>query len=116
MECVNDRGQQETRKRYSAERALCRAHSVELAELSPQGEHANAEGEQDDARATAVEGMASIGRPEAGASQQGASVMKDKFQEKMDDLAARISREVDGKNMLDVATALSGMIAFAISE
>ena len=32
------------------------------------------------------------------------------------DLAARISREVDGKNMLDVATALSGMIAFAISE
>jgi hypothetical protein len=42
--------------------------------------------------------------------------MSDLFQEKMDRLAQRVSRELDGENLLDVATALSGLIAFAICE
>lgn len=42
--------------------------------------------------------------------------MSDLFQEKMDRLAQRVSHELDGENLLDVATALSGLIAFAIRE
>jgi hypothetical protein len=42
--------------------------------------------------------------------------MSDPFQEKMDRLARRVSHVLDGENILDVATALSGLIAFAICE
>jgi hypothetical protein len=42
--------------------------------------------------------------------------MSDLFQEKMDRLAQRVSHALDGEKLLDVATALSGLIAFAICE
>jgi hypothetical protein len=42
--------------------------------------------------------------------------MSDSFQERMNRLAQRVSRELDGESLLDVATALFGLIAFAICE
>jgi hypothetical protein len=38
------------------------------------------------------------------------------FLEKMDDLVKRVGREIEGENPADVATALSGLVAFAIVQ
>jgi hypothetical protein len=45
-------------------------------------------------------------------------MIKEQFQfvEKMNDLAMRVGREIEGENPADVAAALSGVLALAITQ